>query len=78
MQITSGLEGIDHPKLKFCRSRVNPQDICSSSEHKISYFWLNLRAFWPSIDSNATTTFKAQKGSKDIVKIVHVTSVVPP
>ncbi len=25
------------------------------------------------IDSNATTTFKAQKGSKDIIKIVHVT-----
>ncbi len=28
------------------------------------------------IDSNATTTFKTQKGSKDIVKIVHVTSGV--
>ncbi len=28
------------------------------------------------IDSNVTTTFKAQKGSKDIIKIVHVTSVV--
>ncbi len=27
-------------------------------------------------DSNATTMFKAQKGSKDIAKIVHVTSVV--
>ncbi len=31
------------------------------------------RAFWHSIDSNATDTFKAQKRSKDIVKIVHVT-----
>ncbi len=31
-------------------------------------FWLNPGAFWPCIDSNATTTFKAQKGSKDIVK----------
>ncbi len=31
------------------------------------------RAFWPCIDSNATTTFKAQEGSEDIVKIVHVT-----
>ncbi len=30
------------------------------------------------IDSNATDTFKAQKGSKDIIKIVHVTSVVQP
>ncbi len=24
------------------------------------------------------TTFKAQKGSKDIIKIIHVTSVVQP
>ncbi len=31
------------------------------------YFWLNLRAFWPCIDSNTTTTFMAQKDSKDIV-----------
>jgi len=30
----------------------------------------------PSIDSNAITTFKAEKVSKDIVKIVHVTTVV--
>ncbi len=33
--------------------------------HKI----VNLRAFWPYIDSNATEMFKAKKGSKDIVKI---------
>ncbi len=46
-----------------------------SSEHKLRYFWWNLRAFWPCIDSNATDMFKAQKG-KDIVKIVRVTSVV--
>ncbi len=56
----------------------NPQDLRSSSEHKLRYFWWNPRAFWPSIDSNATDTFKAQKGSKDIGKIVHVTSVVQP
>ncbi len=24
--------------------------------HKLRYFWLNLRAFWPYIDSNATDT----------------------
>ncbi len=30
----------------------------------------------PPIDSNTTTMFKAQKDSKDTVKIVHVTSVV--
>ncbi len=32
---------------------------------------------WPSIDSKGITTFKTQKGSKDIVKIAHVTSMVP-
>ncbi len=32
----------------------------------------------PCIDSNKTDTFKAQKRSKDIIKIVHVTSVVQP
>ncbi len=31
-----------------------------------------------SIDSNTTTMLKAQKGSKDIIKIVHVTAVVQP
>ncbi len=32
--------------------------------------------FWPCIDSNATDTFKAQSGSKDMVKSFHVTSAV--
>ncbi len=40
---------------------------------KLRYFWLNLRAF--SIDSNTTDTFKAQKGSKDIVKIVRGSTI---
>ncbi len=31
-----------------------------------------------TLDSNTTTMLKAQKGSKNIVKIVHVTSVVQP
>ncbi len=44
----------------------------------LRYFWLNPRAFCPCIDSNTTTTFKAQEGSKDIIKIVHVTSEVQP
>ncbi len=35
----------------------------SSSEHKFVYFGWNLRAFSPCIDSNATDTLKAQKGS---------------
>ncbi len=29
-------------------------------------------------DTNATDNFKTNKGSKDIVKIVHVTSVIQP
>ncbi len=37
---------------------------------------MNSDSFLTLIDSNATTTFKAQKLSKDIVKIVPVTSVV--
>ncbi len=44
---------------------------CSKPEHKLRYFWWNTRAFWPFIGSNATTTFKDQKGSKDIVKMWH-------
>ncbi len=47
-------------------------DLSLSSEHKLRYFWWNLRAFWPFIDSNATETFKVDKGSKDIIKIVLV------
>ncbi len=31
-----------------------------------------------SIESNATDLLKAQEGSNDTVKIVHVTSVVQP
>ncbi len=31
-----------------------------------------------TLHSNATDTFEAQKGNKDIVKIVHVTLVVQP
>ncbi len=49
----------------------NPPDLYSSPEHKLRYFCWNLRDFWPCIDSNVST--KAQKGRKDIIKIVHVT-----
>ncbi len=48
----------------------------SFMKHKLRYFWWNMRAFWPCIDWNATETFKVQKGSKYIVNIVHVTSMV--
>ncbi len=56
----------------------NPYNFCSSSEHKLRYFWLNPRAFWSYIDRNATDMFKAKKGSKDMIKLVHVISVTQP
>ncbi len=49
-----------------------------TSEHKLRYFWWNPRALWPSIDSKDITTINAQKHSKDIGKIVHVTSGIQP
>ncbi len=53
-------------------SVINYTPSCRSKpENKLRYFWWNPRTFWSSIDSNATTTFKAQKGSKDIVKMWH-------
>ncbi len=71
-------KGIVHPKMKILSLITHPhvvpnsKDLSSSSEQTFRYFWWNLRALWPSIDGNTTTTFKAQKGSKDIIKIVHV------
>ncbi len=56
----------------------SPSEFCSSSEHKLRYFSYNPRVFCPSIDGTGATTIKVQKRSKDIVKTVHVTSVVQP
>ncbi len=39
-------------------------------------FLMKTESFLNYIDSNTTDTFKTQKGSKDILQIVHVTSVV--
>ncbi len=39
-------------------------------------FLMKSESFLTCIDSNATDTFKAQKGSNGIIKIVHVTSMV--
>ncbi len=74
---TIRLKGIVHPEMKILLLIThphvipNPQDLCSL-EHKLRYFWWNLSAFWTYIDSKGTTTVKAQKHSRDIVKIVHV------
>ncbi len=83
--LTDGsIKGIVQPKIRIQSSIThhhvvpNLQDLHSSLKHKLRYFWWNPRAFWPCIDSNTTSTFKAQKGNKDIVKIVHVRSVFQP
>ncbi len=34
---------------------MNEMNLCSSSEHKLRYFWWNPRASWPSIDSKCPT-----------------------
>ncbi len=52
----------------FVKIVPNPKDPRSSSEHKLRYFWWNLWAFWPSIDSNATDTFKARKVVRTLLK----------
>ncbi len=65
-----------HYSLLCCPKHVRPSFIFRTQMN--IYFLLNLRALWPCMDRNRTDTFKAQKGSKDIVKLVHVTSVVQP
>ncbi len=55
-----------------CRSKpVRPSFIFRT---QVEIFFIKSDPFWPCIDSNVTTTFKAQKRSKDIVKIVHLWS----
>ncbi len=69
-----------HPKMKILSLIYSPS-CCSKLVrlivfifgHNLKYFLMNPRDFWLSINSNATDTFNAQKGSKEIVKIVHVT-----
>jgi len=61
-------KGFINPKIKnsvYLYSPLLKPIRRSSLEHK-------LRLIDSSIDHNVIATFKAQKGSKDIVKIVHV------
>ncbi len=69
-------KGLVHPPKKLCHYLLtlsNPWDLHSSSEHKLRYFWCNLRALRPSIDSNGPYVIKVQKRNKEIGKIIHVT-----
>ncbi len=45
---------------------------CSKPKTVFIHLWSS-RTFWPSIDNDM---FKAQKGSKEIIKIVHVTKTI--
>ncbi len=49
-----------------------------SSEHKLRFFDEFRELFDPPIDSKHPYTIKAQKHSKIIIKIIHVTSGVQP
>ncbi len=52
---------------------------CRSKPVRPSFiFGTQIKIFLIKSESNATDTLKAQEGSKDIVKIVHLTSVVQP
>ncbi len=55
---------------------------CKSLWIKASAKCINVNEYWelsdPPIDSNVITTIKVQKRSKDIGKIIHVTSGVQP
>ncbi len=70
------LQGLVYPKVKMMSLITHPHVVSNTLdlEHKLRYL-MKLRAFWPS---NVTDMIKTQKGSKDIIKIVHVTSVVQP
>ncbi|MGL5643299.1 MAG: hypothetical protein ACRCW3_00760 [Metamycoplasmataceae bacterium] len=57
----------------------NLQDLRSSSEHKVRYFWRNPSVFFKSsIEGNEIATFNVKKSSKNIAKIVNMTTVVQP
>ncbi len=55
-------KGLVHPKMKILSLITHPCVVPnpwdhSASEHKLRYFWLNERALWPCIESNATVMF---------------------
>ncbi len=74
------LKGIVHPKMKVlslippsCRFKpVRPPFIFRTQ------FLYSIRELWPSIDSKGPYTIKVQKHSKEIGKIIHVSSGVQP
>jgi len=51
---------------------ANPQDFFSIFKTQMKFFWWNLRAFCPSIDSCATDTLTLQKVLKELVKLIHM------
>ncbi len=56
----------------------NPWDLRSSSEHKLRYSDGIWELSDPPIDSKGPYTIKVQKRSKEMSKIIHMTSGVQP
>ncbi len=75
--VQDNIKGIVHPKWKFCH--YYPLSCRSNPTGPLFIFGTQIKIFFmKSISFLTTTTFNAQKSSKDMVKIVHVTSVVKP
>jgi len=75
------LEGLVHQKLKMMSLMMThphiiprPSDRRSSPEHSLRYFRFSQRAFYP-FKMYVRYTVLVQKGNKDIIQVVHVTSV---
>ncbi len=49
---------------------THPHVVSNPWEHKLRYFWWNLRALRPSIDSKGPYMIKVQKRSNEIGKII--------
>ncbi len=77
------LKVLVHPKMKILALiltltlQTRKTFVHLQNTHK-KIFLVKSESFLTCIDRNAADTLKAQKDSKDIVKIVHVTSVVQP
>ncbi len=60
---------------KYIQKCINDKHI-KAIVHPHLVWNTRLNVFWPSIDNKDPYTIKEQKRSKDIVKVVYVTSVV--
>ncbi len=69
LSFTVDNKGIKSPKKRHATLFLDSAMLEFTELFRTTHFFhkiVNPRAFWPYIESNATDTFKAQKGSKDI------------